>query len=133
MSRYITLSRYYCLYEINHAEKMMTLARCVCKLFLASAVSDMRLVKATLTLLNWFHISLEVVFSRISISSLSLWEVARSLWECRMLSSVNLDHESGREILTEKQLDAFTACSSTPTGFEHDAFGKEFFRYHKTF
>lgn len=82
----------------------MTLARCVCKLFLASPVSDMRLVKATLTLLNWFHISLEVAFSRISISSLSLWEAARSLWECRMLSSVNLDHESGREILTEKQM-----------------------------
>lgn len=111
----------------------MTLARCVCKLFLASPVSDMRLVKATLTLLNWFHISLEVAFSRISISSLSLWEAARSLWECRMLSSVNLDHESGREILTEKQLDAFTVCSNTPTGFEHDASGKEFFRYHKTF
>lgn len=61
----------------------------------------MRFVKATLTLLNWFHISLDVVFSRISISSLSLWEAARSLWECRMLSSVNLLHESGRESLTE--------------------------------
>lgn len=78
-----------------------TLARCVCRLFLASAVSDMRFEKAMLTPLNWFHISLDEVFSRISISSLSLWEAARSLWECRMLSSVNLDHESGRERLTE--------------------------------
>ena len=77
-----------------------TFARCVCRLFLASAVSDMRLVKAMLTLLNWFHMSLDVVFSRISISSLSLWEAARSPWESRMLSSVNLDHESGRESLT---------------------------------
>lgn len=79
---------------------MNTFARCVCRLFLASAVSDMRFVKAMLTLLNWFHMSLDVVFSRISISSLSLWEAARSLWESRMLSSVNLDHESGRESLT---------------------------------
>lgn len=78
-----------------------TLARCVCRLFLASAVSDMRFEKAMLTLLNWFHISLDVEFSRISISSLSLREAARSLWECRMLSSVNLDHESGRESLKE--------------------------------
>lgn len=89
--------------KCNHVEKALTLARCVCRLFLASAVSDMRLVKATLTLLNWFHISLDVVFSRISISSLSLWEAARWLWECRMLSSVNLDHESGRESLTVGQ------------------------------
>lgn len=59
----------------------------------------MRLVKATLTLLNWFHMSLDVVLSRISISSLSLWEAARWLWEWRMLSSVNFDQESGRERL----------------------------------
>lgn len=59
-----------------------------------------------LTLLNWFHISLDVVFSRISISSLSLWEEARWLWECRMLSSVNLDHESGRESLSRNIVDS---------------------------
>lgn len=103
--------------RLNHVEKVMTLARCVCRLFLASAVSDMRFVKATLTLLNWFHISLDVVFSRISISSLSLWEAARSLWECRMLSSVNLDHESGRESLTEGE--EHSCCLVEDLGQKH--------------
>lgn len=55
--------------------------------------------KATLTQLNWFHISPEVAFIRTSISSLSLWEAARSLWERRMLSSVNRDQDSGSESL----------------------------------
>lgn len=85
----------------DHAEKVITFAKCVCRLFLASEVSDMRPVKATLTLLNWFHISLDVAFSRTSISSLSLWEAARVLWDSRMLSSVNLDHESGRDSLVD--------------------------------
>lgn len=57
--------------------------------------------KATLTLLNWFHISPQVVFMRISIWSLSFWEAERSLCEHRMLSSVNLDHDSGSESLGE--------------------------------
>lgn len=100
--------------------KVMTLARWVCRLFLASAVSDIRPVKATLTLLNWFHISLDVVFSRISISSLSLWDAARSLWDRRMLSSVNLDHESGRDSLREKTWhgeDHSLILSSYPCGY----------------
>ena len=78
-----------------------TLARCVWRLLLASAVSEVRLEKATLTLLNWFHISPLVVVMRISISSLSLWEAARSLCERRTLSSVNLDQDSGSESLGE--------------------------------
>lgn len=52
-----------------------------------------------MTQLNWFHISPEVAFIRTSISSLSLWEAARSLWERRMLSSVNRDQDSGSESL----------------------------------
>lgn len=104
----------------------MTLARCVCRLFLASAVSDMRFVKAMLTLLNWFHISLDVVFSRISISSLSLWEVARSLWECRMLSSVYLDQESGKESLTGGRERHTFLEGDTPTVFEHVTWVKHF-------
>lgn len=84
-------------------EPLVTLARCVCSLFLALVGSDIPLVKATLTVLNWFHISLDVVFSRISILSRSLWDTARWLWEWRMLSSVNLDHESGRERLVKME------------------------------
>lgn len=90
------------LFKFENIKKKKTFARCACKLLLASVVSEMRFVKATLTLLNWFHISLDVVFSKISISSRSLWEVARSLWERSMLSSVNLDHESGRDTLARK-------------------------------
>lgn len=56
-----------------------------------------------MTVLNWFHISPQVVFMRISISSLSFWEAARSLCERRMLSSVNLDHDSGSESLEERK------------------------------
>lgn len=56
-----------------------------------------------MTLLNWFHISAQVAFMRISISSLSFWEAARSLCERRMLSSVNLDHDSGSESLGERK------------------------------
>lgn len=62
-------------------EPLVTLARCVCSLFLALVVSDIQLVKATLTVLNWFHISLDVAFSRISISSRSLWDTAHWHWE----------------------------------------------------
>jgi len=36
----------------------LTFARCICSLFLASADSAILFVKATLTLLNWLHISL---------------------------------------------------------------------------
>lgn len=77
----------------------LTFARCTCRLFLASVVSDMRLEKHTLTLLNWFHISLQVALMSTSISSLSRWEEARWFCECRMLSSENLDQDSGRESL----------------------------------
>lgn len=77
----------------------LTFARCDCRLFFASVVSDMRLEKHTLTPLNWFHISLDVVLISTSISSLSRWEAARWLCECKMLSSENLDHDSGRESL----------------------------------
>lgn len=98
----------------KHATKGDTLARWVCRLFLASAVSEIRLEKSMLTLLNWFHISLDVVFSRISISSLSLWEEARWLWECRMLSSVNFDHESGRESLSGNIVDLANMAVGKP-------------------
>lgn len=77
----------------------LTFARCDCRLFFASVVSDMRLEKHMLTPLNWFHISLDVVLISTSISSLSRWEAARWLCECKMLSSENLDHDSGRESL----------------------------------
>ena len=59
----------------------------------------MRLVKAKFTLLNWFHISLAVTTRRFSMSSLSLVEAALSLWERRILSSVNLAHDSGTDTL----------------------------------
>lgn len=59
----------------------------------------MRLVKAKFTLLNWFHISLAVTIRRFSMSSLSLEEAALSLWERRILSSVNLAHDSGTDTL----------------------------------
>lgn len=75
---------------------VLTLAIWACRLFLVLAISEMRLVKATLPVLNWFHISVEVMLSSTSISSRSLCDTTRSLWECRMLSSVNFDHESGK-------------------------------------
>lgn len=77
----------------------LTFARWDCRLFLASVVSDIRLEKHTFTLLNWFHISLQVALMSTSISSLSRLEEARWLCECRMLSSENLDHDSGSESL----------------------------------
>lgn len=72
--------------------------------------------KATFTLLNWFHISPQVVFIRISISSLSFWEAARSLCERRMLSSVNRDHESGSESLGERKTSVFSHRPRTHQG-----------------
>lgn len=80
----------------------------------------MRLEKDTLTLVNWFHISLDVVLIRISISSLSLWEAARSLCECRMLSSVNLVHDSGRESLEKERSKVLGGNSHLPQMFTEE-------------
>lgn len=77
----------------------LTFAKWIWILFLASAVSAIRLVKAKFTLLKWFHISLAVTTKRFWMSSLSLVEAARSLWEWRILSSVNLAQDSGTETL----------------------------------
>lgn len=76
-----------------------TLARCVWILLLALAISVMRLVKASLTLLNWRHISSAVPMRRLSVLARSLAEAARALCERKMLLSVNLAHVSGTETL----------------------------------
>lgn len=75
------------------------MARCVWILLLALAISVMRLVKASLTLLNWRHISSAVPIRRLSVLARSLAEAARALCERKMLLSVNLAHVSGTDTL----------------------------------
>lgn len=90
-------------------------------MFLASADSEIRLVNMTFTRLNWFHISLEVTFSKFSTSSLSLAEAALSLCDLKMLSSVNLAQVSGTEMLRDIK-----------TGDTDGQKNKEILRYTKT-
>ena len=59
---------------------LLTFCRCACNLFLASVVSEILALKATLTVLNWDHISLAHARSVDSMSWRSLSLAARSLW-----------------------------------------------------
>lgn len=77
----------------------LTLASCAWSLFFASATSAIRLLKAKLVLMKWFHISSDVLSSLTSASSRSLAELALACWEHLILSSLNLAHVAGIETL----------------------------------
>lgn len=77
----------------------LTLCRWAWSLFLASVVSLTLVLKALLTPLNWFHISLAHARSVLSISPLRRSEAARSFWDLAMFSWVYLTQESGIVIL----------------------------------
>lgn len=77
----------------------LTLDRWVWSLFLASVVSWILWLRATLTEFHSCHISLAQEFSTLSISFLICLEAARSLWDLWMLSLLNLAQLSGTDTL----------------------------------
>lgn len=81
--------------------EVVTLDRWVWSLFLASVVSWILWLRATLTEFHSCHISLAHELSTLSISFLICLEAALSLWDRWMLSLLNLAQLSGTETLRD--------------------------------